>query len=664
MKKQVSLLIVLCLINFLSAEWGNQIYTEGNEILYNNEVKSVFFYDTRDDLDGGAWRTDSSKSWFNEPSNPSDDFLGMDIDDNRWNISDSNNYLSQDNKINCYKDSTGDHDQFHSAEYASNWNISGDFDIQIDFDLITWEPSIFQRESSVRLEFWVNDNNKCKLWRYRHSDDNYWGQIWRNGAEYSGREPSGVGNEWNGKLRLTRNGNFLAMWRWDTASNTWQRVFHRTDFSNQSGQIKIVFTNYNTEMELNVDNFIVNSGNVNFSNNGSATRSEIKEFPEQAALIRTAESLEIVDIANNECWMRFTGINDNLGAIAGTSDCVYAKNGVIYTTWDGDYKGMIKLDFINDHIYYLSQSYNQLYDGDITKRNFDQAWENITPTLNLGTDNINQIYGTNLNDNEYIGVASQNGAHVIINQEIINHSSNTSNLNNIYFDGDSNLICNSIYSMISFSRNYLYPNFSISNTLAISYTQAITASEGFIFAATINGVRKLVRDTFVDTGISYTNSLGLDPTSSNNCTGIVVFGDTLFVGTTGSNGKISALDFTSDNYLFTVPEAIYVSQYGNSLAGGETPEYNRNLIWGTTSGVNRFFGSSGNLSPLNIQIVNGNAVLNWHKVIPATIYRIYRSTSSEFETIPENYHNSSTENEFIDYNISSDMKLFYKVTWE
>jgi len=646
----------------LSAEWGNQIYSEYNNMLQINDIQDIYFYDTRDDLDQGLWRTDSAKSWFKEPQNPSDDFLGMDFDQNRWILSDAEGYLTQDNKIIFYKPPSDD--VFHSSEYTSNWEISGDFDFQIDFELITWNPSTFQHESSIRLEFWVDDQNKCKLWRYIHTDDNYWGETWVNDVINHGREPSGIGDENIGKLRLTRNGYYLSMWRWDTSSGTWQRVKFRSDFSNQAGHLKIAFTNYYTEMELFADNFIINSGNSSFNDYGSVTRGETDEFPEQSVLIRTSESLDIIDISNYKCWMRFTGINDNLGAIAGTSDCVFAKNGVAYTTWDGDYRGLVKIDFINDQISYLSHTYNQQYSGNISQRNFNKPWVNITPSFDLGTDHINDISGTNLNLHEHIGLTSQAGVHVITDQQSITHSTLSSDFDNIFFDLESNLFCGTLNEVLSFSRNYLYQFFLHSNSINIEYSEDLAASENYIFIATTSGVRKLNRNSFSDTGITYSNALGLDPTSSNNCIGIVVLEDNLFVGTNGSDGKISCVDFVLDDYLFTVPEDLYISSFGNQLAGGQTPQYNRNLFWGTPEGTNRFFGSTENLSIIDIIILNGNAVLNWNKIIQASLYNIYRSTDPEFEISQQHFYDSVSENEFIDSNISNDIEMFYKVTWE
>ena len=56
---------VLFVTASLIADWETIDYSTANGKLWSNNVQNVFFYDTRNDLDGGAWRNDNQTSWYN-----------------------------------------------------------------------------------------------------------------------------------------------------------------------------------------------------------------------------------------------------------------------------------------------------------------------------------------------------------------------------------------------------------------------------------------------------------------------------------------------------------------------------------------------------------------------------------------------------------------------
>jgi hypothetical protein len=660
--KFVLLLLVLPIM--LNGVWESEQFTVENERLISNQVNDVFFYDTRNDLDGGLWRLSSGNSWYNEPSNPADDFWGSDIDDARWNEWDTGNYFTINNQVHFLR--SGAPNQYYESNLTSTWDLSGDFDIIIDFNLLQWNPAQFMAESSIRLEFWVNESNFCKLWRYRHTDDNYWGEFWINGFTHHGRETTGVGSEYNGKLRLTRTGNLLEMWRFRTSDKSWQRVHHRADFSNQAGQVRIAFTNYYTTMEATVDNFIMNAGETSFSNLGSAHRGMQNAFPEQAIVVRTDTSLDIFDAENKNLWMRFTGIPQNDGAIAGGSNLVYAQNGRIYTTWNEAYHGLTLIDFNTDEIYYLSDSYNQKYGYDIAGRNQMGDWTNITPQYYLATDEINHISGCNWNGNEIIGFASENGIRIVKNQETVYQSSYTNLISTLHFNTIGKLLFSTPAFIATSGANYLTANFSHFNTTYISNTTDLTSNDDFLFAASAAGVHKLNINPLSDTGTIYTNTLGLAPTSSNQCIGVFVFNDTLFVASShATNGAISAVEIVNNEFLFSIEGAETLSPASNAFSAGLTAIYDRNLLWATNNGLDYFYGSSGLVKGVTIEADGGEVHLTWGRVIPATVYHIYRDEIPNFEVSTETFLDSCTETNYTDNSFTKyNVKYFYRITWE
>jgi len=659
-----SIFILLVLPILLHGLWENDEFTVGNEKLISNQVNDVFLFDTRQDFDAGSWRNSPENSWFNEPSTPNDDFWGNSIDVSRWNMWDTGNHITMNNLLHFYRGNTAD--EYYESNLTSTWELSGNFDVTIDFNLIQWNAAEFRHESSIRLEFWVDDSNFCKLWRYRHTDDNYWGEFWINGYHYPGRETTGIGDEYQGKLRLTRNGNLLEMWRFRTSDKSWQRVYHRTDFSDAVGQIRIAFTNYDTEMEASVDNFIIHSGENTFPSVGSANRGSQLAFPEQAILVRTAASLDIFDADSKDLWMRFTGISNNDGAIGGSSTCVYALNGRVYTTWNDEYPGLVVIDFINDKIQYLSDSYNQIYEYEIFGRNYLGDWINNTPLYFIATNEVNQIYGINSGENEIIGLASIDGVRIIENQTTVYQSSYSNPIFNLLFDESENLYFSSSTFLTTSGINYLTDNFSHFNTFYISDVFDLANNNSFLFAANSNGVSKFDKNPLLYTGVNYTNTNGLAPTSSDYCIGVYSYHDTLFVASSDvANGKISAIDTTTDEFLFCIDNDELISPISNCFAAGITADYERNLLWASSFGFNYLYGSISIVRGVQIEVESGQVNLSWSQVIPASVYHIYRDTIPNFEISPATYVDSCSETNYTDTIVArQNVKYFYRISWE
>lgn len=658
------LIVILFIPILLTAIWDSENFTVENGKLISNQVNGVYFYDTRADSDGGLWRLSNTKSWFHEPSYPGDDFWGNSMDGARWNSWDTGNYFTMANRLHFYRGITPN--EYYESNITSTWQLSGNFDVTIDFELIQWNPAQFQRESSIRLEFWVNEANFCKLWRYRHTDDNYWGEFWINGNHYPGRESSGVGNEYYGKLRLTRNGNLLEMWRLRISDNTWQRVFHRTDFSNQAGNIRLAFTNYSPIMEAAVDNFIIHAGQTTFGQVGSAQRGIQNAFPEQAILIRTEKSLDIFDADSQDLWMRFTGVPSNNGAINGSSNCVYGLNGRIYTTWDDAYHGLVLIDFNTDEICYLSATYNQKYAYNIAGRNQLGDWLNITPPYFINTDEIVKVTGHISGNNEIIGIASGNGVRIVKNQEYAYQSSYSNPILAIHFHDTGRLFFTAQSFVTTSGTNYLTANFSNFYNNYISNLIDLTSNENYLFAASANGVYKLNINPLSQTGTIYTSTAGLAPTSSNNCIGVYAYNDTLFVAASHTiNGKISAVNTANNQFLFSIESGDLLSPESSAFSAGVLPIFDRNLLWATNHGLNYFYGSSDLVKGVTIEAQAGIVNLSWARVIPANQYHIYRSTVPYFEVSPETYIGSCNDTSYTDYIITkSNIKHFYRITWE
>src|SRR6056297_1379251 len=135
---------LIILITYLSCSslfaFRTKNYNINNGKLQSDNVKEVFFYDTSEDNISGTWRTDNTKSWYNEPSNPSDDFTGM-LDDNRWTA--FGNPTVYDTV--AFADSGLGSLQGLSSQ--TKWQLTGDFAIQISY-----ENCHFGTDAELRLE--------------------------------------------------------------------------------------------------------------------------------------------------------------------------------------------------------------------------------------------------------------------------------------------------------------------------------------------------------------------------------------------------------------------------------------------------------------------------------------------------------------------------------
>jgi len=613
-------------------------YNVNNGKLQSNKVKDVFFYDTSKDNISASWRTDNTKSWYNEPSNPSDDFTGM-LDDNRWrafgNPSVYDTVTFSDSGVGALQ----------GLSSQTEWQLTGDFDIQISY-----EDCQFGTESGFRLEI-------------RDATDNYSFVAIRNVNDTLRNIKNVNANETvanciadsTGRLRLTRTGSNIRayyVW-WDAGSGInqdrwkWTEIGAAEAFNDNDIYVKIyTYADTNTMISVTADNFIAkNFGSCTLDNVGSHTRGTKKEFPQQAILVATDKGLDIIDAATDTLWMRFKNydcerdIGRYQNIVADTLNTIFALDGKIYVgAYEGWMSGVGVIDFTSDDTWFYDAhttgdgtGWNCL--ADISQRNMNRGWtDNDASYVSLSGWFVYDIYAKLLNtgkeESTFLGIA--NGVAEEDNRGVVN----VINLNTNTISFDKNVEDRPMLGVEIASNNKLYYfdlfgvfvdstdyksagefDFDESNPISLSggiEPSDIATTNNYIYVSDQNDIPdgtpgstcKHDLDDLSYTGIKYTDGgwpkIRLWGTAS--CSALETNDNTLWVATHNSEyGKIYIVGAESPRVdsirgEFNLPSPLN-SGYINSLSFGITNTYPENLVVGyTNAGVTRIYSEGKEIS--------------------------------------------------------------------
>lgn len=216
----------------------------------------------------------SSSSWscFIEAD---DDFTGTNGDPpnpHRWEeIRNDNDSASiQSNKLNFQ--ASGDNN--YKGIYYSNFTISGDFSIQIDYDITSFTQPTDGNSRAAGLVAYEDGGSKYAIIYRSHTAaaiNGYESLSDTIGTDQFTR------NDSSGKLRLVRTGSTIVCYydtgsQWEWNGNTSGRTLH-TNFSGAI-YVRLLFEQENnTTMNTNMDNFTVNYGTVDCADSSSSSSS-------------------------------------------------------------------------------------------------------------------------------------------------------------------------------------------------------------------------------------------------------------------------------------------------------------------------------------------------------------------------------------------------------
>ena len=621
-------------------------YNVENEKLQSNVVYDVFFYDTSQDNISDEWRSDISKSWYQEPSNPSDDFTGTELDDNRWQqigTPDYDDWADLSGRANAYTH-IGD-----GIESYTKWELSGTFVIQISF-----KDFACDNDGELRFAI-VNVNNHEQQYSVARKRTATGTDVYINNE--TGYEIPMDDTE--GKLQIIRYNSFCSVSysEWDEENGwIWNQIGEVSDFGDFDVFPAIYhYGGYQNDIEVKIDDFILLSGTTTFGNHGSVVRGTTNEFPEQAILVATDTGLDIIDASDNDLWMRFknfdhtrdTGQNQNM--VADTLHTVFALDGRIYCgAYNGFMLGVGVIDFIQDKSWFYDAHENPAPHGtgwdcfaDISQRNKHRGWTDHERTyvqlLGYSVYDIQaKVIDNGREEKSYLAIANGQCNSEIETEKygtavVINIDDNTKSydktgylrpITSIEISEEQKLYYLEFYKVYVENSDYLdegefnydhRANYSLSG--GVSPSDMVTTNS-FVYLSdqdddpneTSGSTDKHNLDDCSYTGIKYTN--GGFPTirlwGSASCSALETNNNALWVATNHyEQGRIYIIGAESPlqdaiRGEFNLPSPL---NSGNitSLSFGEASDFAENLLVGyENNGVTRLFGAENTLSLNNL----------------------------------------------------------------
>jgi len=224
---------------------------------------------------------------------PSDDFTSQDnneINLNRWIV--TGNASIKDNQLNLKADATTTTSRVESA-----YRLRGDFDIQMDFEVVSG-PSVDRWDLGIEMRV---DTHQYNLWRhYRNGYGNHAYQAWRyNGSSWTsgGSIPT---TDLTGKLLVTRSNSTIKQYYWN--GNSWVLITSWTNCptSDVYFRLRAVVGVQKPSIEINIDNFKVNSGTIVWPN-GHPHRKKMAIYDRNGQQCYT--EIESWDSVNKKVWL-------------------------------------------------------------------------------------------------------------------------------------------------------------------------------------------------------------------------------------------------------------------------------------------------------------------------------------------------------------------------
>jgi len=506
-----------------------------------------------------SWRThplSRMSSWYNEPTDPTDEFNGTTIDTNRWTEYDASNILSQNGKL------IWDYGAGTSATSflisSDRWVFTDDFDVQFDFNLATWTAP-GSGSQTLRLVIQKDDNNNILLQRNRDTGgQGYWSRIKIGGVDDALWTTV---SDTSGKFRVTRIGANIICYYWN--GSAW--VNQNDNAGGFTGNVYVYLygeKTSNVAVKFEVDNFRVNSGATTLTNAGNTNRSATSAFPEKAYLMANDGGLDIVDASDNSLWMKLAE-GTNYAVPVSNHNAVYAYKGEIYLASDAQ---TTIIDLLRDRVKYHNST-----------NDYQSSLDTIKPILSRHTaltyatgpsgpiinSSSNNIFTKEISNKIYTVVSTAGGASVINETDnSVTNSSETGAMTSVYFDSANNLYYSSgttLYKEATYTSN-----FTADSTITglAGTVREINSNTNDLYVATADNITKITKANIAAgsqtlssiSGVKkYTESGGggdyaVLAGSSGDCKSVKIDSSYMYVGTNdgAAGGALSIVDLSSN----------------------------------------------------------------------------------------------------------------------
>jgi hypothetical protein len=196
--------------------------------------------------------SDQFRRTINISSEVNDEFLKKDIDVTKWKESDPSELMFQYNGL-LFVDKAG---VTRESKLTSRFKLKGDFDVQVDYDLLNWSQPNGPIESSIfRVKY--DDNNYVQISRDRSQTVSVY-----NSNRFINGNPdlpiTASTSDLNGTYRITRVGNVISTYFFNAGNFILVQSFNSYT---EDLYIEVVGKSADVPIELRWTNFKVNSGN-------------------------------------------------------------------------------------------------------------------------------------------------------------------------------------------------------------------------------------------------------------------------------------------------------------------------------------------------------------------------------------------------------------------
>ncbi len=228
-----------------------------------------------------------------KPTNVNDYFTGDNDEvpnDALWHTTPNDFSLDiQDNKLVAYINAVS---SYVPCKVDAKFNLSGDFDIQVDFDMLNVQTAV-NFDCQIIMYSLVDSADSVYLRRRYNSGDFYYGSIKIDGVPTAG---SIATTDLVGKLRIVRSGTVLTCYKYNDG---WDQVVIHETYPTDDMSVQLTCYAYdNAVFEWAWDNFIVNSGTIVWSDY------PLENFP---VLLNIAENRRLDNVNDY-----FTGTDNDL----------------------------------------------------------------------------------------------------------------------------------------------------------------------------------------------------------------------------------------------------------------------------------------------------------------------------------------------------------------
>lgn len=391
----------------------NYVDGDGKNIVWDNNIKAIKLYDASNeswDKTGGG-----TKSWCLENTLPSDSFVGISLDADRWGFFNFAGTISG-SVDSCLVLNIENKTARGGVSSENLWRLSGDFDIKLYIAESSYYNE-YRSNAASGLTVSVDSSNKFRVSKYfdgtsigyktHHIEDKdlrYFGWF-DNGSlvDVSGDETTSC-------LRLIRNSDSIEA-----------QIGSSSGFVTVGSGVCGSSWTQPVSVEIEVETEQENTYRTNFTGISvsgtlqqgkqfsSLFRGDSTRFPSSSLLVVDGSGLSMIDLSDMSLWARF--VCSGSGMFTTTDTEISPAEGKIYYTTT---TGLYCIDFQEDILkkYLVGNTYKA--QANIANRNNSISFYNSGTNSFINDNEVLSVAAKTINNHEYVVVGTASGVGICI----------------------------------------------------------------------------------------------------------------------------------------------------------------------------------------------------------------------------------------------------------